>query len=120
MGGGKTNSTPQDDQGLLNAILSQNRDLNWVQRLENPYIFPVINNDDDSYSTHRMAWDQLGDKAIVFPLIIQDPLTGGLQQLSPQDAKRYAVENNQFIPFNTDEQADWFTKNYKKTWEKKK
>lgn len=98
------------------SILMRNQDKNFVQRVLNPYIFPQINNPDGTYSTHKMAWSTVDGKPVVYPTIIQND-SGALQELAPKDALDYAMKSGQYIRFNTPDEADWFSQNYKKVWE---
>jgi hypothetical protein len=98
------------------ALLLQNTDKNFVQRLLSPGVFPVINNDDGSYSTHLMS----SHDNYVFPMITQNPSTGQLQnnlQLvydNPwQKAFEIALKQNDAIRANSPEDADQVARNYK-------
>lgn len=101
-------------------ILNAYKDKNFVQRILNPENYPSIDNGDGTYSTHRMSYGEIDGKQIVFPNIIQNKNTNQLTELTPNDAFKYAVQNNEYIPFNKPETADWFSKNYKSIWKKKK
>jgi hypothetical protein len=40
-----------------------------------------------------------------------------LIELDPRKAHEHALKSGEFIPFVTPDEADWFSKNYKKIWE---
>lgn len=96
------------NQDILSFLL-QNMDKNFVQRIFAPGIFPVINNDDGSVSSHLMA----SQDNMVFPTITQDPQTGKLTnnmqyvwQNPFQKAVEAALKNNDVIYANNPEDAD--------------
>ena len=98
------------------SIFQQYGNVPFMQRLTNRYIFPLIDNPDKSVSSHKMSWGQFGDKYYAYPSV--DYFNGKLTDFTipPWDnnfAFDLALQNNNFIPFNTPEEADFFTKNYK-------
>jgi len=91
---------------------------NFVERYLNPSIFPVINNEDGSVSTHRMASGEANGKYIAYPTIIQRK-DGELEELSLEDAAKYALENKEYMEFDTNLEATRYAENgYKKDWAK--
>lgn len=94
-------------------IFKANKDKNFIQRVINPYIFPTINNPDNTYSTHRMAWAEQDGYFYAYPTIQQDS-NGQLQQLSGEKAFNSALDSGEFIKFPSAKEAEWFTKNYKR------
>jgi hypothetical protein len=113
----------QNLKSLLDVLMLF-QDKNFVQRLLNPYVFPRINNQDGSFSTHLMS----SMDNIAFPHITQNPNTGELEQAiirTPSSnydwgqALKTAKDRGDFIQFNTPEEADYFATNYKKAlgWE---
>ncbi len=83
-------------------ILDQYSNLNFVQRIKNPAIFPNIPNPDGSISTHLMAaeTDENGNW-YVFPTIVQNE-DGSLEKLELREAQRRAIRSGEFIPFGKD------------------
>jgi hypothetical protein len=106
----------------INSILRNNKSLNFVQRVQNPDKYPSLPLPDmgeDMYGTHLMSYGTFDDgTAMVYPMIIQDPKTGNLTKLSPDEAYEYALSSGEHIMFPTEEDASWFTKNYKTVWDK--
>jgi len=118
----KTESAPPIfTKARVKHILNKNSDKNFVKRIVNPEKYPVMNNEDGSYSTHLMAWSNRDDnpkKRIVYPTIVHDEKTNKLTKLSDDDAYDYAVKNKEYVEFNSDKKADWFSRNYKAVWKK--
>ncbi len=106
------------DRGLqrVQALLQEHSDKNFVQRILHPKNYPSIDLGEGYHGTHLMSWATVGDKAIVYPTIIQDPETGELKRLNQKEAMDTALRTKEFIKFNTPEEADWFSKNYKRVW----
>jgi hypothetical protein len=106
------------DKDRINSILNKNSSLNFVQRILNPNIFPVQDNQDGSYSTHLMGYSKVGKEYLAYPTIIQRPDTGELHNFGEhQAAIEYALKTGEYIPFGNQEEADWFTQNYKSIWQ---
>jgi hypothetical protein len=108
---------PSIDDNKIADIFTNYSNLNFVQRLLNPGDAPIIKNSDGTYSTHKMAWAG-GTPNIVYPTIVQDPVTGKLNELQGREAIDHALKTKEFIPFDTPEEADWFSRNYKRIWNK--
>ncbi len=97
-------------------MLQSHSDKNFVQRLLNPYIFPVMRDvlTEGDVGTHLMSSGTADDQPIVYPEIVQDPKTGELRRLGRKEASRYALDTGEYIPFSTSEEAEDFGANYKK------
>ena len=100
---------------LLN-ILFQQGDKDFVRRILLPNQYPSLDNKDGSYSTHSMSWGESDDGAFVYPTVVN--VGGKLKRLSQKKAMDYAKETGEFIKFDNPDEADWFSRNYKKVWEK--
>ena len=98
-------------QKIINSILLSNKDKNFVDRIINPDKYPVIKNNDGSYSTHLMAYGEVDGKNIAYPTLFYNQKTNSLYK--PDDPVAEALKTGNFIPFNKPEDAEWFTKNYK-------
>lgn len=89
--------------------------LEFEQRVLKPSTVPPIQNEDGSYSTHRMAWGDGDGKFFAYPTIVNH--NGKLQQLDDQTAWRYAQETGQYREFTTPEDADAYAAGgYKNSW----
>jgi hypothetical protein len=107
----------------VGAFLQEHRDKEFVKRILYKDKYPVIENDDGSVSTHRMAAEKMEDgRWIVFPTIVN--AKEGLVNLPvredgfPEEAWRYALQNQEYIEFEDGEEAQWFAKGgYKALWD---
>jgi len=102
-------------KSFIQGKLDENKDKNFVKRIINKDKYPSVKNKDGSHSTHLMAYAEVDDKIIAYPEIIMKK--GKLKKLTPEKAIKYALDNNEYISFNSPEEADIFTKNYKQGWE---
>jgi len=115
------------DLDRINAILEQNKGMNFVQRILRPKDYPSIPVPDRGRGmtgTHLMSYSEVGSgenkRYVVYPNIVQDPKSGELSRFSDwHEALNHAMGSGEFIPFKTSEEADWFSKNYKKVWDVK-
>ncbi len=100
-------------------ILNANKDKNFVKRILSPDKYPTIDNGDGTYSTHLMAWSDAPDgKYRVYPTITYDTKSKSLTKLEGDAAYSKADSTGDYIEFETPEEADWFSRNYKKAWNK--
>ena len=106
----------------VGPFLAEHRDKDFVKRILYHDKYPVINNEDGSVSTHRMAAEKTPDgRWLVFPTIVNTK--DGLVEFPvgegefPEDAWRYALENQEYIEFEDGDEAQWFAKGgYKSVW----
>ncbi len=103
----------------ISQILNDWQFVPFVQRILNKDKYPVINNSDGTYSTHKLSWGSIGDKYVVFPQIemVDGKLTNLLE--AGIDPFNYAMNTRNYIQFDSPDDADFFTKNYKSYWDKK-
>ena len=100
---------------LVEGILRSNKGKNFVDRIINYDKSPTLDLGKGKVGTHLMAWGEVDGKFVVYPTIVQEK-GGELKKLEQKEAHDYAMQNNEFIKFDTSEQADWFSKNYKAVW----
>ncbi len=105
----------------LLKMLQENGDKNFVQRLMNPYIFPVLWDVLQGGDVGNMMMSSgytgnsvEGTKGFVFPQIIQEKDTGKLKKLGTRQAMDYARKTGEYLEFDTPEEAEDFGTNYKK------
>lgn len=107
-----------DDERMIQYRLQEYGDKNFVKRLMYPQEYPVIERPElgpGGYSTHLMASGQRGDVHFVYPMITHDEKTNQLTwHKDHKAAQDYAIQNNEYIPFTSQEEAEWFATNYKK------
>ena len=88
----------------------------FIDRINNPDKYPVLWNEDGSYSTHRMAAevDENGNW-FVFPTIVRLP-SGELYQFEDNNqAMQYNMRTGNFLPMNSKKEALSYAKGgYKK------
>jgi len=101
---------------IMNVLL-EHKDKNFVKRILDPNIYPVVNNPDGTVSTHKMAYSTGDGAAYVYPTIIQGK-DGKLMELPPEDAWNYAMITGEYIKTKTEKEAAWLSENYKKIWNK--
>lgn len=103
-----------DDVEKIQGILDENKHKNFVQRILEPDKFPHINLPNGQIATHMMAWTEADGKYFVYPTISYDGRK--LIDYGPKQGFDKAMENGDYIQFNSPQEADWFSKNYKKVW----
>lgn len=113
----------RDKNSEINSILSildANKQKNFIQRILRPEMNPVFHAEgtpEGSHSTHLMSNAEVDGKNISYPNIIQLN-DGSLKQLSGRDAVAHAMESGEYVQFPTPEEAEAFSTNYKKVWNK--
>lgn len=97
--------SPQE-AAAAQQILEANRNKNFVQRILNAGDWPVMQNPDGGYSSHRMGSAEVDGKSIVFPTLVYDPSTNALRQ--PADPVAEAIKTGEYIEFQNPITADRF------------
>jgi hypothetical protein len=107
-----------EEQKKVLGILQDNKQKNFVKRILKPDKYPNIQNDDGSVSSHRMEYAEVDGMYIVYPTIIQEKRKGELRELQSDSAIDYALETGEFIEFDSEEDAAWFSgdNGYKSIW----
>ena len=90
----------------MQAVLQANREKNFVQRITNPGDWPVVQNPEGGYSSHRMGSAEVGGRNIVFPTLVYDPSTNALR--APADPVAEAIRSREYIEFPTPAAAGRF------------
>jgi hypothetical protein len=104
------------DENIL-RILTENQNKGFVKRILNPNEYPTLNNKDGTHSTHSMTWGETGGKFVVFPTVLYNDK----KELTRHDFKsawENVRETGNFIEFETSEEADFFSREYKQYWKK--
>jgi hypothetical protein len=98
----------------INSILAANKHLDFVQRILNPGKGLELGNNE--HGTHMMSYATIPgtNRYMVYPEIVRTEK--GLMRLGEKEAYQNALATKQFIPFESSEEADWFSKNYKSVW----
>lgn len=108
-----------DEYKRILSILDENKRKNFVKRIMKPDKYPVINNEDGSVSSHLMGYGEADGRYYVYPTIIQSKRKGDLVRLSDDDAWTYSQETGEYIEFDNEDDAAWFSENYKQYWDAK-
>lgn len=112
-----------NDLSRLRALLEANKSKNFVQRIIDPSKYPSYDFGEGVTGTHRMGWASGGEKGneryYVYPNIIQRTEGAELENLEDDKwtAFDHAMTTGEYLEFNSPEEAEWFTKNYKKYWD---
>lgn len=117
---------PTDEQAALSSwleeILTRNNSKRFVKRIMQPFNSPVAIDDEDPEGkrvmTHKMAWGEADGKYYVYPTVMEDPQNGLTLRNYGKDAFQEALRRRDFIVFDTPEEADKFSQNYKSYWDK--
>jgi hypothetical protein len=104
-----------DTLKIITEILQNNKDKSFVKRILYPENYPVLNEGNGNFATHKMAFFTNDDgTAVVVPTILYDG--DKLVQYEPKEALERAIKTNNFIKFDNAIDAEYFTKNYKSVW----
>lgn len=107
----------EGDLERVEKILAQHKDKDFVRRIlewdggeEQPY----LDMGEGMKGTHMMATAEADGVHYAYPTIVR--IQGELVQMNPQEAFRHAIDSGEAIPFDSEERAGWFAKNYKAVW----
>lgn len=102
---------PIEYESMSKVLSQRNKSLNWVERGLNPDNYPKINNEDGTFSTHRLAYST-GDngEAYVYPTIIQND-KGELEQLDNEAAWEYAKKTKTAMVVPSVKLAEYYSQN---------
>jgi len=95
-----------------------NADKDFVQRLFKKDA-PHMDLGNNRFATHQMSWSHTGPpkdpntKIIVYPNIIHNKKTKGLEWLSGRNAQEYAERTGEYIQVDSPEQAEVLSTEYK-------
>jgi hypothetical protein len=110
---------PGQDQELnswVDQIIGKNTNLNFIDRVARPELYPTLPQEGGGMATHKMAWGDIDGRPAVFPTVIFDPNTKSLQELDMDAAFEHAMKTKQYLPFDNEEMADLFSREYKRHW----
>jgi hypothetical protein len=109
------NQTPVVElaQDPIAAKLAQHAEKPFVQRILRPDSYdPLVLSGGDTAS-HMMAYSEVDGRHVVYPTVIQGE-SGELRKFPFDTALDMALKSGNFIDFDTAEEADFFSKNYKR------
>jgi hypothetical protein len=112
----------------IGKILDANRGKDFVERIINPWDSPTIPYGDGQRASHQMSWGEgdlnddrntdknsPGYKYYVYPNIMRDEGGEDLEDYS-DNAWDEAYKRGEYIQFDTAEEANWFSQQYKQVW----
>jgi hypothetical protein len=102
-----TSSTTELPLQKVDQILQSNKDKNFVQRILDPTTARPLDRGDGTTSTHSMAWGEADGKYYVYPTVVEQ--NGELVDISDKDPLGYALKNNEYIEFDSAEEASAFS-----------
>jgi hypothetical protein len=120
---GKENLSPKQgeirmDYETLKNVLNENQGKNFVRRILNPEAYPVMDLVKGEIATHQMEYSEAGpNKFIVYPRIAYE--NKELKNYG-DDAFDRALKSKDYISFDNEADAEYFSKNYKEYWDKEK
>jgi hypothetical protein len=97
-------------------ILQANKDKTFVKRILEREKYPRLELGDGNHATHKMAWGEVDKKYRVFPTVLYDGKS--LKEYKPDEAFRHTSATGNYIDFDTPQEADWFSRQYKSVWNK--
>lgn len=104
------------DASEIEQILNANNSKNFVKRILLPEAYPMMKQGNNQVATHKMAYAESDGKFYVFPTIMQEN-DKSLKEYG-DDAFDVAMKRKDFISFDNSKDAEDFSKNYKKYWDK--
>lgn len=113
MAGRKPDEKKLYDKTYISSVLEANAGKRFVKRIINPGA--VLDLGDGKVATHRMAYGEADGRYFVYPTVVERD--GELIQLKNKEAWENAM-SGESIEFESEADAKWFSKNYKKVWEK--
>ncbi len=84
---------------------------NFVKRMQDPNA-PIVHNKDGSVSSHLMTYGESDGKYYAYPTLVQQ----GDSLMTPNDPWQYAMDNNNYLQFDTEAEAKKFAAG---SWKKK-
>ena len=90
------------------GIITANKDKQFVRRIMHPTAYPGADGD-----AHGMAVREAGNAMRVYPTVTYDPRTKKLVKRDGEAAYNHAVKTGDYIDFDTQDEAEWFSRNYK-------
>lgn len=96
------------------SVLEKNKDKSFVKRILEPDKYPVLTEEDGKKATHKMEYSEVDGKHVVYPRVLLNE-RGDLFDAG-DEAFSHARLTNNFITFDDEKEAAWFSKNYKAAW----
>lgn len=107
--------TPQE-VAKVQGILKENEELDFVQRILHPENYGSIAISKGMTATHLMSYAEGDGRFYVYPEVVNDNGTLRVLDEDKREAWDYAMETGEYITFDTEEEAAWFSGRYKVVW----
>ena len=122
MGNGfKHNISPMPtvlDDNFLKQTLAANAKKPFVQRIRRTDNYKPLDMGNGETRTHFMEYGERDGKFFVYPTVLMSP-DGTLKQFSSDEAQMHSIATGNIINFDSEEQAAFFSKHYKRFFDKK-
>lgn len=102
------------DRSKVMQILNANNGKLFVDRIINRAAYPTLDLGQGQFATHKMAWTDADGKYRVYPTV--QYINGQMVDLGPEQGLQHAMKANDYIDFDSPEEADWFSQKYKSVW----
>jgi len=106
-----------DDNYLL-EILRRNQDKSFVKRIIEPEKYPSLDLGGGRTASHLMSWGEIDGKYIAYPTVLYNGKS--LNRYDAREAMKRVQKSGNYIEFKSPQEADWFSRNYKRYWEMRK
>jgi len=94
--------------------MAKKQEPEFIDRVMNPEKYPFIENEDGTFSTHRMANTEVDGRFIAFPMIQFIPFSNELYEFKDfKTARDYALRTGNFKEFSSEDEALAYARNYK-------
>ena len=103
------------DDRYLDQILQDNRDKLFVKRILRTGNYKPLDLGNGQTASHLMAYGEADGKFFVFPTVLMMG-DGKLKQFSSDQAWKRVHTTGNVIQFDSEVEAAWFSKNYKRYW----
>jgi len=102
----------------LEDVMSRNAEKKFVKRFNQPEVDrESIDNGNGSFSTHSMSHEVDGEgQWSAFPTV--EDYGGGMERYELRHAQQLARQTGNEVLFDNQDDAEFFSKNYKRLWEK--
>lgn len=115
-GGRSRVDAPEDMLMFAKPFVPADTQLNFEKRVLQPSKYPVLQQQDGSIATHKMAWGEGDGKFQAFPTVIQGE-DQQLKELGSREAWAHAMQTGEFRQFDTAQEAEDYARGgYKKQW----
>jgi hypothetical protein len=107
-----------DDYSRIHSVLMRHQEKPFVKRILRTDNYSPVDMGDGTSATHLLSYGEADGKYYVFPSVFRMHNKSGKLDILPVDqAWEKAVQTKDLIPFDTEAEAAWFSRNYKRYWD---